>query len=422
MKGSKPANSVKLTKCQLNFKEEKHDLLPDQLKIQIDESIENNSLRCHILFLDATNLYNKIDFDGTETVNIDFATLGDREVSSTFRIYKTDVQPDPNGGNSQAVHLHGVSAEHFTSAILDVNQSYRESIGQFAQLVFDKLKSDKKLTVHKTDGRGTTIIPGMTVFEAMDFLVSRAYSTSYRSSAYRFFETLDGFYFANIEQLIAEGKEDAITFTKNQDARVKPVASWDTIENINFNIAKDSMHKIMSGMYASEAKEIDLINQRVIESDFILGEQFDEFEHTDTDAMSLESIDFIEDSLKNINTSFWLFSGQTGETTAQSGNFVDIIPRRMYYLSALEQVKMSMMIPGHSSLSPGQVVNIDMLEVTSKTKGKEQAAKISGNYFVTDVQHIITQEGYNCIVKGCKDSYRSNIPNPDKNIVSKRPS
>ena len=123
MKGSKPANSVKLTKCQLNFKEDKHDLLPDQLKIQIDESIENNSLRCHILFLDAANLYNKIDFDGTETVNIDFATLGDREVSSTFRIYKTDVQPDPNGGNSQAVHLHGVSAEHFTSAIIDVNQS-----------------------------------------------------------------------------------------------------------------------------------------------------------------------------------------------------------------------------------------------------------------------------------------------------------
>ena len=81
-----------------------------------------------------------------------------------------------------------------------------------------------------------------------------------------------------------------------------------------------------------------------------------------------------------------------------------------------------MMIPGHSSLSPGQVFKIDMLEVTSKTKGKEQAAKISGNYFVTDVQHIITQEGYNCIVKGCKDSYRSNIPNPEKNIVSKRPS
>ena len=180
------------------------------------------------------------------------------------------------------------------------------------------------------------------------------------------------------------------------------------------------MHKIKSGMYASEAKEIDLINHKVITSDFTLAEKFDEFEHLDSDAMTLESKDFIEDSLKNINTSFWLFSGQTGETDAEALNFVDIIPRRLYYLSALEQVKASMQIPGNSSLSPGMVINLDMLEITSKTKSKEQEGKVSGNYFVTSVKHLITRDEYICLVNTCKDSYRSNIPNPEKNIVSKR--
>lgn len=414
----KPANQVNLTKVELEFKGEKYDLIPDMLKMQLDESIENNSMSMNITFLDASNLTNKIDFDGTETITVEFNTLGDREVSAKYRLFKNDIIPDDTG-NMKGVVLYGVSEEHFKSAILDVNQSYREQISGFAQNVFDKLGSDKKLELHETSGRGVTIIPGMTVFESMDFLASRSYDTKYRSSAFRFYETFDGFHYVNIERKIAEGKKDAITYVKVQDARTQ-TPKWNHIASLKLDVAKDSMHKIKSGMYASEAKEIDLINHKVITSDFTLAEKFDEFEHLDSDAMTLESKDFIEDSLKNINTSFWLFSGQTGETDAEALNFVDIIPRRLYYLSALEQVKASMQIPGNSSLSPGMVINLDMLEITSKTKSKEQEGKVSGNYFVTSVKHLITRDEYVCLVNTCKDSYRSNIPNPEKNIVSKR--
>lgn len=414
----KPANQVNLTKVELEFKGEKYDLIPDMLKMQLDESIENNSMSMNITFLDASNLTNKIDFDGTETITVEFNTLGDREVSAKYRLFKNDIIPDDTG-NMKGVVLYGVSEEHFKSAILDVNQSYREQISGFAQNVFDKLGSDKELELHETSGRGVTIIPGMTVFESMDFLASRSYDTKYRSSAFRFYETFDGFHYVNIERKIAEGKKDAITYVKVQDARTQ-TPKWNHIASLKLDVAKDSMHKIKSGMYASEAKEIDLINHKVITSDFTLAEKFDEFEHLDSDAMTLESKDFIEDSLKNINTSFWLFSGQTGETDAEALNFVDIIPRRLYYLSALEQVKASMQIPGNSSLSPGMVINLDMLEITSKTKSKEQEGKVSGNYFVTSVKHLITRDEYICLVNTCKDSYRSNIPNPEKNIVSKR--
>lgn len=417
-KTEKPANQVNLTKVELEFKGEKYDLIPDMLKMQLDESIETNSMAMNITFLDASNLTNKIDFDGTETITVEFNTLGDREVSAKYRLFKNDIIPDDTG-NMKGVVLYGVSEEHFKSAILDVNQSYREQISGFAQNVFDKLGSDKELELHETSGRGVTIIPGMTVFESMDFLASRSYDTKYRSSAFRFYETFDGFHYVNIERKIAEGKKDAITYVKVQDARTQ-TPKWYHISSLKLDVAKDSMHKIKSGMYASEAKEIDLINHKVITSDFTLAEKFDEFEHLDSDAMTLESKDFIEDSLKNINTSFWLFSGQTGETDAEALNFVDIIPRRLYYLSALEQVKASMQIPGNSSLSPGMVINLDMLEITSKTKSKEQEGKVSGNYFVTSVKHLITRDEYICLVNTCKDSYRSNIPNPEKNIVSKR--
>jgi|TARA_R110000744_G_scaffold291674_1_gene402276 hypothetical protein len=424
----KPAYGINLSTINIEYGSagRKFSIETSWNNIHIDEDIDQNAMAMKVTFLDATDIYNKIDFDGTELLNIKFSTLGDREVDAQFRIYQTDIHPDPEGGSAKGVTLYGVSEEHFLSAVTDINQSYREDISSFAQIVFDKLnkkyrygKKTKKLIRHETTGRNVTIIPGMTPFESMDFLASRAYDSSYRSSAFKFFETFDGYHFANIERLIAENKKDAIEYLQIQDAKTQE-PQWNHIEALNFEVAKDSMHKIKSGMYASEAHEIDLINQKVVTSSFLLGDNFDEYEHLDKDAMSLESKVFILNSLQNINTSYWLF--RNIGTTEKETNFVDIIPRRMYYLSALEQVKMSAILPGNSNLSPGKIINLNMLEQTAKTDNKQQEGKITGNYFITSVAHIITREKYMCQVSGCKESYRSNVKNKFKNIVSQRKS
>jgi hypothetical protein len=404
----------------------KHSLLTSFNNIHIDEDVDQNAMAMKVTFLDATDIYNKIDFDGTERIVIKFHTLGDREVNAQFRVYKTDIHPDPEGGSAKGVTLYGVSEEHYLSAVSDINQSYREDISSFAQIVFDKMnekyrfgRKKKHLIRHETSGRNVTIIPGMTPFEAMDFLASRAYDSDYRSSAYKFFETFDGFNFVNIERLIAENKKDAIEYIQVQDAKTG-TPQWNHIEALNFQVAKDSMHKIRSGMYASEANEIDLINQQVINSSFKLGDNFDEYEHLDKDAMSLESKSFILDSLQEVNTSYWLF--RNIGTTEKETNFVDIIPRRMYYLSALDQVKMTAILPGNSNLSPGKIIKLNMLEQTAKSGGKDQEGKITGNYFIKTVAHIITREKYMCQIEACKESYRSNVRDKFKNIVSKRKS
>ena len=101
-------------------------------------------------------------------------------------------------------------------------------------------------------------------------------------------------------------------------------------------------------------------------------------------------------------------------------NFTQIIPRRLYYLSALEQIKAKIGIPGNSDLSPGKVINLDMAEVSARQEGREQEGKITGNYLVTRVFHLVERGSYQNSVEMCKDSFRSNVRNPKKNIVSKR--
>ena len=54
-------------------------------------------------------------------------------------------------------------------------------------------------------------------------------------------------------------------------------------------------------------------------------------------------------------------------------------------------------------------------------KVKEPEEKISGNYVITKVTHLLEKSrGYTQAVEMCKDSFRSNVRNPHKNVVSTR--
>jgi len=412
-------NSLDLETLEIKGSFGSFNALDSYVDFEIEECMDSDSVICNLTFIDAADIANKIDFDGTESLIITFSSPGNREIDLEFTIFKHLISPDPNGGSAKAVTVYGVTPEHYTQSVIDVNQSFNGQISKFAETVYSKLKSKRDFVVDDTIGMVKTIIPGMTPFEAMSFLANRAYDDSFKSSAYKFYETVDGYNFRNVEKVISENKKDAVTYIYNPTANM---SNDDTL--IQFNIAmlkidanNDVMSKIKSGMYASEAKEIDLINQKIIKKEFFGKDEFDEFEHLDDDAMSYDSKELL-DKLKEINTSFWLMKNI--DNTKEETHFTQIIPRRLFYLNSLEQVKAKMGIPGNSDLSPGKIVKLDMAEVTAKTEFREQEAKITGNYLLTKVVHLVERGKYQCSVDMCKDSYRSNVRVPKKNVVSKR--
>tara|TARA_R110002074_G_scaffold398635_1_gene590749 strand:- start:63 stop:1343 length:1281 start_codon:yes stop_codon:yes gene_type:complete len=413
-------NSVDLETLKISGSFGSYDALDSFVEFEIEESMDADSMICNMTFLDAADISNKIDFDGTESIEFKFASPGDREVDLEFTIFKHSVQMDPNGGNAKAVTVYGVTPEHYTQAMIDVNQSFNGPLNKFADKVFSKLRTKRKMETHDTTGSVKTIVPGFTPFEAMSFLANRSYDSSFKSCAFKFYETIDGYHFKNIEKVISEGKPKAITYQYNPNANVKvdDKRIQFTISKINIEANNDVMAKIKSGMYASEAKEIDLINQTIIKKEFYGKQDFDEFEHLDDDAMSLDSKLLLSKIDNEINTSFWLMKNI--DKQEEETHFTQIIPSRLFYLSSLEQVKTRIGIPGNSDISPGQIINLDMAELTAKTEFREQEGKITGNYLVTKVTHLIKRGNYQSVVEMCKDSYKSNVRNPHKNVVSKR--
>ena len=412
-------NSVELDTLKITGTFGAYDVLDAYTDFEIEESMDADSVICNMTFLDAADITNKINFDGTESLLIKFESPGQREIDLEFIIFKHIIKYDPNGGSAKAVTVYGVTPEHYTQSVMDINQSFNGPISKFAETVFSKIRTKRKLDLHETTGSVKTIVPGLTPFEAMSFLTNRSYDSSFKSSAFKFYETIDGFHFKNVEKVISDGKSKAITYMYNPNANIKNDA-----KNMQFNISlikidanNDVMSKIKSGMYASEAKEIDLINQTIIKREFFGRDEFDEFEHLDQDSMSLDS-KLLLSKIKEINTSFWLMKNI--DNPKEETHFTQIVPNRLFYLSSLNQVKATIGIPGNSDLSPGAIINLDMAEVTAKTEFREQEGKITGNYLVTRVNHIVSKGSYQASVDMCKDSYRSNVRQPFKHVVSKR--
>ena len=155
-------------------------------KITIEEDIYRHSMNCFLAVNDSTGLLDKIDFDGTETFSLKIKSgkPKDPTLALRFRIYKQDISMADDGSKQKTFMLYGVTPEHYTQAIMDINESFKTPIHEAAAKILSKVAKntdrpkDRKINVHNTTGTYTYIVPGMTPYEAMDFLTKRSYSST----------------------------------------------------------------------------------------------------------------------------------------------------------------------------------------------------------------------------------------------------
>lgn len=417
-------NSIELSRAVIEFVSDgnvvEYDLTSTLVELTLDEGLYQTTLNGRLMFLDAADIFNKIDFDGTELVKLKFSSPGDKDVEVELQVYRDLVTPSPDGGGAKIIQLFFVSKEHFVDPSTDINVVFTGTIGEFVKILYKDLKTTKPLIVHNTTGSTDTHIPGMTAFEAIEFVGNRSFDSKHTSSLYTFYEDVDGYNFVNVERLIKENREDAIKYVYNPSGNInqKNREQQFIIESLDVRANKDVMKKVKSGMYSSSVSSIDLINQTLETSEFYLDsdQAFQSYVHLDDDCMSLDSIDQIESHMLDSGPNFWLT--RTSTTPSRDTNFNTLIPRRLYLMNALEQVESSIVVPGNSNLKVGKVIDLDMLEQTASTKSKDQEGKISGKYLVTKVQHMITRDSYKCALIIVKESYRANVRRPSKNFLN----
>ena len=205
-----PGN-ITIDACHLTHSKGDLSLLNAVHEFRISFGLHQESSICSISILDTTDLLADLDPDGTEVLTIGWHSQDDEEIKQTYSIFKTDTIMDSNKGVGKVFVFYGVAHTHMEQLSMDVNRAFTGTIQNFVQKIFREIPRGAPIDInaHKTTGVSTIIIPGMTPFEAIQKLTSRAYSAKYSSSLIQFYQNSKQYCFHNVEQLIADFKDSA---------------------------------------------------------------------------------------------------------------------------------------------------------------------------------------------------------------------
>jgi len=417
-----PSNVV-IDFLEINHPAGRLDLQGSYHSIVITESVFEKALTCKVVVLDATEKLAELDLDGSEELKIGFHSEKNKEIVNSFKVYRVETtNDDASGSKGKAYQLFGISEEFVKQSTMDINKAFTGTLSKFVEIIYDFIGSKKQIDIHRTTGRVTTIIPGMTPFESIEMIQRRSYNARFSSSIFLFYEDTRGFNFVNMEQLIAEGRNRAIEYSYKPGVQLddmKTLQAQRTISEINFPRGRNLIDKIKSGAYASQVAEIDVINQRIDRTILTVKENFNDFYHLDKPAITLDKTDIINDSLNVINSTTWINKYVDG-VRHRENNFGPALTRRKFYADSLGQIQMNAVVPGNSDLNVGMVMDLDMIESSANKENPDQEKKISGKYLITEVNHQIIKDKYNCTVACNKESYRANVDDISRYVVGKR--
>ena len=223
-------------------------------EINFYEDIDTPIVTGDITIADAVGILEGIPILGEEQLEVRFATAGavpnsiqasgaasndtpnEKIITNMFRIHRAD-PPVDGSKNFRSVKLHFVSDLVMKNVQTEVQKSYKGTadnpitISDIARQIYydsfcgnsnqnaDSKSTHKEFQVEPTQGLYSAHIPNWTPFKAIQFLASKAQSSSNDANGahFVFYETLKGYRFVSIETLMKGGFRNFDQITNHKE-------------------------------------------------------------------------------------------------------------------------------------------------------------------------------------------------------------
>jgi hypothetical protein len=437
---------VILKRCVLRSptRVENVDLLPYVQRLDIFENIFLNTISASITLMESVGLVELLPIVGVETLSITFSVLVDENVEHTFaksfRVIKVRDVTYPR--HSMRLYTLELATHEFVNSVSSrISRVFSNVTCEYAiKTILEKdldVPFGSLVTVEPTFGLVNVTVPNYTPLQAIDYftLLSQTIKTP-RESNFLFFETLEGFHFTSVRNLIVAGKaqiaadKNHIPFKLNASA-----LSQDTVEDeavrtglirIHQDQTFDLMLDIAGGMLRSKMVHFDFLARKVAhEEDSRYTDSFDKTTHLANYPVYPKNYD--QTVAKNTRvftfpSNVWSANSKyikNAKTETDEQRMYEAIVLRNRQLRELQHLQTLIDIPGHPELRAGAVIDLwypstPALEGSdaphTDSIGVTATPFHSGLHLVTAVRHILTiQSGgagmeYRMHVRVCRDS------------------
>lgn len=376
------------------------DIRAQMISASIYEDMEEPSMMLELLMQDSINLVQDFPIIGEEIINITYLTPGrDRPTKLSFRVFSIEgVSTAPTAKASMYV-LKAVSQIHYYNIFNTITKSYNTTISSMVedivrQIAYTTERKSVRAYIEPTKGIVPVTIPRMPPFAAIDMLKQKAVSLEHPSGgAYVFYENQYGVQFRSIEDIIKEGKPsiESKKFTHAPNTTSDKEHSQHAMRNIiNYaHLGKfDTVSKMQGGLLSTEVQSFDLLTKSSNIDKYTLSQSSRLFASVDKKSKLPNSNDFIQK-----NESITPNRMVVPKDTARGNDFIhSTIGIKNAYSLLLNQNVIRILVYGDSYLSVGDVINVELPEVSGTTEKKTKDRMSSGNYIVTKLRHNITME------------------------------
>lgn len=401
-----------------------YNLIDHITEFYISQSIDSVSLKGSLKILDSIGLLEDFPLRGEETLDLELEGL-DTGVIKRIKAHVYSIGNIVVTDNNDAVgyDMNFVSDISYGAGKRRIIEPYETIISEIVKSIFSKyffqvpsptriqqygveyfqLTRDKGLYIQPTEGIFRCIIPRYVPTEAMLFLASRSYSSDSKSCAFRFFETMDAFYFVTDEFLIQKSIDEtpkkffynAVT-SKTPENMYEQIINLDVLENSD---RIDVPNDIYSGSYRNNVIEIDLLRKTVnnLRFDYTRDADFLKTSGEKVDRRPKHTQQFIEQTFTEENERrFLLFKdyASPGDIPGQlrGDQYIPrIVSNKVSYLHHINNTAVSAQIKGRLDIQAGETVSLEVLEFTLNDV-KKKNPQLSGNYIVRTVIHSCVGE------------------------------
>ena len=394
-------------------------------QFDVYESIYSPTMSGSITLVDTSNLLSDFPILGEEMIEI---VVSDNVATKTYKLRVYDI-------NERTQIKHGVlgyvlrlcSDEYWGDAFIRVSKSYNRK--KFEDNVKDILNGDmylrskKPLLVGETKDVRSIVVPYWSPIQAITWMGCRAQAADdkYRGGNFLFFETINGFNWIAVDNLLdptqnktyCELYYDPMRLSKEgklvDDARTpKHLLRFETYEVVKtFNTLENARH----GMYANTTRTIDLIEKKYTDTEFNYLKQFYDFNHLGgSNGMSSRpfcSWDHPAQYYPEAHLRVAVKRKNLFNDEPDGNSQVELwLPNKLSQMQQLDNFKIRGELPGHIGMTAGMIVDFKVPEIKdlSINPNITYDEKYSGSFLVSALRHKYQNERHLITVELVKDA------------------
>ena len=425
---SKKGESGNIKKLSIaSNKSGQSDISNGIVELRYYESILQETVRVQLQFVDTGNSVNGktviegLPLVGTEKTKVIIEDNNKNELS--LDLYVNAVTPVQETTQQNLVNLSLVSKEHILNQRVRVNTRFDGKISDHVRKILTNanfLASSKDLDIEETQNNYNFLANNKKPFYTCTWLAKKGVpniTSPGKTAGYFFYETSKGFNFRSIDKLLEQTPKRKLIFNETPDARGAnipfgydgKILELESDNNINVQ-SKDEIgaystrivlfdpfnckYQIIKPRSEDTEKSLKLAGKElpVFNSEFNSGRQ-DNFTRTTYMLIDRGSVP----------------SGKTEDQINKSKepNFdpKNILNQSTIRYNQLFTIKKTITIPGDFSLNAGDVIFVDIPEVSVDKKNQKPNSETGGLYIIADLCHFVSTQYCLTKLNLVRDSY-----------------